>query len=345
MTVGGMNCSIAHGSGLANKTLNDQVRVIEYVDVHGVLQSVSSKDELAAAAACFGLLGIVTHITFEVRQMAYAVMKPRKIPTMLAIPPLDVSDVPEALLVNASADEIHQAVSDFEQRAQTSDCAEWSWFPYQSEVFVNTWASVSDSTGAVDGLDNESTFLHWLAGWLGGIITSTDFYADLPTRWQIQLLASTSMLVLPPTLTDQPDLTIKTAIPNAQRCMRSFEYMRVKAMELDIPIPHLPSHSPSDPLQMDWSAVRAIWWDIVRLIYANVDAPMRLTVGMKVMGDSNLIMAPQRGNKFGTVMIEIWNVTGIVPDEDWTSFCQQICDKMRTRAPEGRVRPHWGKEW
>lgn len=299
-----------------NKTINDQVRAIEYVDVNGILQTVSSRDELSAAAGCFGLLGIVTHITYEIKKTTYAVMKPRKVPTMLAIPPPDAAAVPEALQINITADQVQQALDEFEQRAQTSECAEWAWFPYQSHVHINTWSSVPEDDGAVDYPSPDQSFLHYLAGWLGGIITSTDFYADLPARWQSQILATTAMAVLPPTVTDPPDLTIKTAVPNAQHLRRDFQYMTVRAMEFDLPIPPLAQQNASDVAKPDWSVVRKVWWDIINSVYTTVDSPLRLTVEMRVMADSDIIMAPQRGNRYGTMAIEIGTIPGIVSDED-----------------------------
>ncbi|KAL1304742.1 hypothetical protein AAFC00_003685 [Neodothiora populina] len=182
ITIGGLNGSISHGSGYSHKTINDEVIDIEYVDVNGVLQVVTDDLELCAAAGCFGLLGIVTHITYEVRRTTYAVMKPRKMPTMLAIPPLDLSEVPEALQLLTTKEQVHEAVLDFEVRAETSEHAEWTWYPYQSSVLVNTWTSGLGREGAVDYIDNVQGFLQWISGWIGGVISSTDFYADIPAR-------------------------------------------------------------------------------------------------------------------------------------------------------------------
>lgn len=341
ITIGGLNGTICRGSGYSHKTINDHVRGIEYVDANGALQTVSSRDELRAAAGCFGLLGIVTHITYEVTKTTYAVMQPRKVPTMLAVPPLDRSEVPEALRVDVTDEELKAAVLDFEQKAELSDYAEWSWFPYQSRVFVNTWKTVSEKDGAVDYVAGPQTFLLWLAGWLGGVISSTDFYADIPARWQTQLIATAGMIVTPPTVVDSADLTVKTAVPNAQHFRRDYQYMRVRDVELEVPIPALQTN-PSKP---DWTFVRKVWWEIVHMVYTSAASPLRLSLEMRIMADSDLIMAPQRGNTHGTVAIEIGTVPDVVPEEEWQLFCQQVTDKLRSLAPEGRVRPHWGREW
>jgi len=104
----------------------------------------------------------------------------------------------------------------------------------------------------VDYTSHEQTFLQWLSGWIGGIISSTDFYADLPARWQTQILATSAMAVFPPTVSDPVDLTIKTAVPNAQHFRRDYQYMRVRGMELEIPIPALAT----DASKPDWTVVR-----------------------------------------------------------------------------------------
>jgi hypothetical protein len=74
VTIGGVNGPICHGAGLSHKTLSDYVRRIEYVDCNGQLQTVNDPVHIKAAAGAFGLLGVVTHITFELDAMTYAVI-------------------------------------------------------------------------------------------------------------------------------------------------------------------------------------------------------------------------------------------------------------------------------
>ena len=75
-------------------------------------------------------------------------------------------------------------------------------------------------------------------------------------------------------------------------------------MEFQIPIPALAS----DPTQPDYSIVQRAWWDIINLCYEDDDTPMRLTLELRIMGDSNIIMAPQNGNTFGTASIEVISI-------------------------------------
>ena len=58
---------------------------------------ITDPAHLRAAAGAFGLLGIVTHITYEVAAMSYAVMSPLKVDMALAISPLFRDDNSVAL--------------------------------------------------------------------------------------------------------------------------------------------------------------------------------------------------------------------------------------------------------
>ncbi|EKG17034.1 hypothetical protein MPH_05723 [Macrophomina phaseolina MS6] len=131
--------------------------------------------------------------------------------------------------------------------------------------------------------------------------------------------------------------------------------MRVRDIELQIPIPGLPS----DPSQPDFSVVQQAWWDAINLVYAPEytggsaehpnSCPMRLTLELRIMGSSNMIMAPQRGNEHGTASIEVLTVPDAAHDEEWQGFMQKMADKwMGLTDGKGKVlnvRPHWAKEW
>ncbi|THY28155.1 hypothetical protein D6D01_03971 [Aureobasidium pullulans] len=254
VTTGGIVGSMCHGSGFAHKSINDYIRSVEYVDVNGVVQSITDAKELHAALGCFGLMGIITHITYEVKKMTFAVMQPRKITA---------------------------------------------------------------------------------------VIVGTDLYPDIPARWQCQILATGNMAVLSPLTTDPEDLTIKTKLPNALHFRRGRHYARSRNMEIELPIPPLAT----DNSKPDWLTVRKAWWGAVNLVYSSANSPMRLAMDMRITGDSDIIMAPQRGNSHGTVALEIGSVTDTVTEEEWQTFCQSFVDMLTALAPEGKLRPHWGKEW
>jgi len=125
VTWGGVNGPICHGAGRTHGTVNDYVRAVEYVDANGVHRTVSDSELLKAAAGCFGLLGVVTHITFELDKMSYAVMQPVKPDIGLAIPPMSRDDIPIALMKTFSQKQYDDALRDFENRAENHYYAEW----------------------------------------------------------------------------------------------------------------------------------------------------------------------------------------------------------------------------
>ena len=154
----------SHGAGINHPTLSDLVRCIEYVDVHAKTQKVGMADPdlLKAASGCFGLLGVVTHITFECDTMSTAVMRPLKLDVIDAVPPppdLKDIDIPEPLRpkkTHAPA-ERKKAQEGFERRANEDYYAEWFWFPYSSLVWVNTWKTDSSTEDAVNYPSNVKT--------------------------------------------------------------------------------------------------------------------------------------------------------------------------------------------
>jgi len=68
---------------------------------------------------------------------------------------------------------------------------------------------------------------------------------------------------------------------------------------------------------------------------------------MRIMGDSNVIMAPQRGNSLGTCSIEILTLQDC--KEKWHPYAQELLDTwMSYEDSMGKrlnTRPHWAKEW
>lgn len=154
----------SHGAGHKTKTLSDLVDRIEYVDPNGTLQSIpsvqspnddKSKQALSVASGCFGLLGVVTHITLRLEQMSVAEMKPTIIPLFQAIPlpsdmvdklPSKLKDKYEKEYVKDHQKNEKQYIEDFERRAKEDYYAEWFWFPLHDDVWVNTWGDPIPST-------------------------------------------------------------------------------------------------------------------------------------------------------------------------------------------------------
>ena len=219
VTIGGVNAPICHGAGAEHGTISDYVRVVEYVDANGISQTISDPEHLRAAAGCFGLLGIVTHVTLELDPMTYAVMQPEKVPVAQSIPPIKKTDIPLALRTDGydkiSDNDLAVWKNDFAKRAAEDYYSEWFWFTYQKRTWVNTWKNTSDRTGLIDYPDSADVFLQWFENWMGGVVTETPFFAALPGAWQAQLLATLGMTTLPPTDGEDKKPVFKTKLPDA----------------------------------------------------------------------------------------------------------------------------------
>ena len=68
---------------------------------------------------------------------------------------------------------------------------------------------------------------------------------------------------------------------------------------------------------------------------------------MRIMGDSNIIMAPQRGNTLGTYSIEILTLQTEV--DRWQPYAQELIDIWMSYKDHDdkllNTRPHWANEW
>jgi hypothetical protein len=192
---------------------------VEYVDANGEHRTISDPRHLQAAAGHFGLLGVVTHITYELDRMRYAVLQPIKPDIGLAIPPLDRNDIPIALRKTFTDAQYAAALKDFEDRATNDYYAEWFWFTRSQQSWVNTWNPTDDKTGLVDYPSPVDTWYQWVEGWIGGVMTGSDIFQALPGRWQAELLSAFGMVALPPfgfpDFTQNKTESIKTALPNA----------------------------------------------------------------------------------------------------------------------------------
>lgn len=121
--------------------------------------------------------------------------------------------------------------------------------------------------------------------------------------------------------------------------------MRVRDLELQIPVPP----RKDDPTKGDWSVVQQAWWDAIAIVYSDPKGPMRIALEMRIVGSSDIIMASQTNNTFGTASIEVLTTMAGADDGTWAPFAQKIADKwMSYRGADGKLintRPHWAKEW
>ena len=101
-------------------------------------------------------------------------------------------------------------------------------------------------------------------------------------------------------------------------------------------------------VKRDWSIIQKAWWDAILQIEAEPSV-VRVALEMRIMGGSNITLAPQRGNHLGTCSIEVLSTLNTTPD-DWHAFCQKLANKWTsyTDPSTGRplnTRPHWCKQW
>jgi hypothetical protein len=101
-------------------------------------------------------------------------------------------------------------------------------------------------------------------------------------------------------------------------------------------------------VKRDWTIAQRAWWDAIIAMHERPSA-IRVALEMRVMGGSEILLAPQRGNRFGTCSIEVLT-TFDTATPVWHDFCQQLSDKWtsyidRSTGKRLRARPHWCKEW
>ncbi|KAM5353643.1 hypothetical protein ACJ41O_000293 [Fusarium nematophilum] len=350
ITFGGSNATICHGAGINHPTLSDLVRSIEYVDVHGQVRTVNMADAnlLKAASGCFGLLGVVTHITFECDPMSTAVMYPVKLDVIDAIPPppdMKDSDIPAPLRKPRTQKQREDALQEFERRANEDFYAEWFWFPYSSQVWVNTWKTDENTKDVVNYPSYAKTFIQVLGTSImnmgQNLMQRIDALQSRPYT-QTTFLSWLAMKNLDER--KENEKPIRTLLPNALHFQRGVQNIRVRDIEVEIPL-HAKKGTTN---QRDYTNVQRAWWDAIKACYANVDTcPMRMPLEMRIMGSSSVTLAPQRGHTLGTCAIEILTLKAVA--DMWEPFAQEVLDRwVGYEDAEGKklvVRPHWAKEW
>jgi hypothetical protein len=374
---------VSHGGGIRNPTISDLVRAMEYVDANGVLRRIdlSTPDMLRAAAGCFGLIGVVTHLVLELDPLSCALMEPRKLPVIEAIPPpadLPHSMIPAPLRPKQPLSEVRKAelLRDFETRVTTTDYAEWFWFPYSSEVWVNTWHKTLDTSNAVSYPGNAKTILQVLGTFATQIAQDASIILKLTQalpETQTKLLTWLAMKNLDDV--GPNGKKIKTWLPDALHFQRGVQNLRVRDLEVEFPLqPKAKAiengHSANgvanghtngavngnavlaakstEGTQIDVTLIQKAWWDAILACYsATKTCPQRMPLEMRIMAGSNVTLAPQRGHNLGTCAIEILTLHNVA--DIWPAYAQQVLDKWANyKDHDGNivpVRPHWAKEW
>ena len=370
--------------------MSDLVRVIEYVNANGKLCKIdmSTPGILRAAAGCFGLIGVVTHLVLEFDPMTCALMEPRKFPVIEAIPP--PPDMPESAIPGPlrpkqplTPERRAQIQRDFETRALTTDYAEWFWFPYSSEAWVNSWRKTSDLSGAVSYPSDAKTILQVfgtimvnIAQQATALLKATEFLPEVQTK-VLTWLAMKNLDDI-----GEHGEKIKTWVPDALHFQRGVQNVRVRDLEVEfalqpkastttitssigtgtgiangvLPDGHANGHlndGPTTPLkvkgkEIDFTTVQRAWWDAIITCYQSIETcPQRMPLEMRIMSSSQVTLAPQRGHELGTCSIEILTLHAVA--DIWHPYAQKVLDKWSGyKDAQGQlipVRPHWAKEW
>ena len=314
---------------------------VELVNAKGEVQIVDDPAQLEAVAGCFGLLGLVTAITLRLEPMTFAKLQPKTPRLALTIPPPDGKAPPGVDMTGVTKEAMAQAWEEFVRHCENDYYAEWFWFPYEKECWVNCWDNDGEREKAIDYPSPAEAWWQGVQNYLGELANQTIFRLT-PARTQAKLMAAMAMLTLP------KDQTIITPVIDALHFRRGIQNMRVLDMELEIPIPP----RADDPTKPDWALCQKAWWAVIDSIYTRhntlFDAPMRIAPQMRVMGGSQVTMAPQYGNTLGTCSIEV--LTNLrTSSADWLAFRQEIVDAWASyKGPDGaplNVRPHWAKQW
>lgn len=190
--------------------------------------------------------------------MSYAIMEPYKPDIGLAIPPLSRNDIPVALRKTFTDKQYAAALVDFKKRAQEDYYSEWFWFTRSQQAWVNTWNATDEKEGAVEYPSPFMTFIQWIEGWLGGVITENPIFQAFPGRWQAAILSTFGMVALPPFefvgFAQGKTETIKTSMPNALHFRRGVSFRPSQSprsldnadLQKDTKL-HRPRHGVPDP--------------------------------------------------------------------------------------------------
>ncbi|MBL7813928.1 MAG: FAD-binding oxidoreductase [Saprospiraceae bacterium] len=348
ITWGGSISAICHGAGLRHKTLSDLVYEIEYVDANGEIRTISDPYLLTAAAGCFGLLGVVTAVTLKLDKMTYTNMRPYKERLALSIPPPEGFKVPKGVdMSGITSEQTNRAWQKFVNDAENKFYSEWFWFAFQKDCWVNCWDNDGKAADSVPYPSKFNAKVQEMQEYIAELMSQSKLYQWLSPEIQTLIVASSAMYVMPHIPQNKP--AIITPITNGLHFRRGIQNWRMYDMEWEIPIPA----RADDPTKPDWTICQKAWWAVIQVFYDrynrdNKDIPMRLTMEMRIMGDSDILLAPQYGNSFGTCSIEVLTIL-TTPKDEWRDFLQEITSAWESFTDASgnplNIRPHWAKEW
>ena len=290
-------------------------------------------------------MGVVTSITLELSPMTYAEMSPMKIPTIKAVPPppdMKDEEIPKALFIPRTAEEKAQDQAAFEKHARDDFYSEWFWFPFSDYAWVNCWNDTANAHDVVSFPDDAHIFLSFVETFTMNVLQNTPLLARLVSAVDLDeaavtLISRAGMFALP----DEP---VRTYLPDALHFQRAIQNVRVRDLEVEIPL----QPRRDRPDVPDLRVAQRAWWDAILRVYAHTDTcPQRMPLEMRIMGGSDVVLAPQRGNALGTCSIEVLTLHSA--SELWVPFAQEVLDRWTSYEDAAgkrlNVRPHWAKEW
>jgi hypothetical protein len=216
---------------------------------------------------------------------------------------------------------------------------------------VNCWNVVEDGEGAVEYPSHVEVYLQWLQTVFVHMVQRFQGFLDLQHLfpWIQATILSKAGLYAMPHIENRKD-AIKTKLPNALHFRRANQNIRVRDLELEIPL------QPKKGLlkdanfddDIDWTLVQKAWWDGILGAYKFRDTcPQRMPLEMRITGPSNIIMAPFRRHNLGTCSIEVITLENM--RDVWEPYCQYMVDKwMSLKDSQGKyllTKPHWAKEF
>lgn len=341
ITIVGAILNMCHGAGWKQQTLSDLVESIEFVDGNATVQTVSDPSRIQALAGSFGVMGVVTSVVLRLVPMQYVNLHPRKLLMTVAIPPLRDS-VPILFAKSKLHDkqEEEKAQAEFERHCEEDYYCEWFWFPGQEQAWLNCFTADGDPALVEHYPSDWLALTQWVQSWVCERLLLS-FVADaIPAATQANLLGETAMRLLPEK--ESGGQPMVTYLSDALHFRKGIQNTRIRNFEMAIPIPEAGG-------KPDWTICNRAWWDALEVVDRfGEEAPLRLSLEMRITGDSRMLLAPQAQNKCGTCTIEVISTLN-VPDEVWLRFKQALLDKWAAYK-DGKddyllIRPHWAKEW
>lgn len=340
ITSAGWTQVMCHGAGISHQTVSDLCVEVEIVNCRGKLQTISDPEQMRAVSGSFGLLGVIVSHVFILDPLQLANFHPRKIPTPLAIPPVSRRDVPASAddfdFDDHSEGDLERARIKFELDAKKF-YSEWFWFPFQKNCWVNCW-DTSPPTGQRPRYPDEREVRIQNTQMALARIFEVTLLRALPPKWQAELMGFAAMKLLP------GDQTFATSVPDALHFQRGIHRLPVRDCEIEIEIPAKRDGSP------DFSIVQRAWWMGIKAVYDALPAvPMRTTLEMRIVGNSDVTLSTQRHNDCGTCSIEVLTNT-LVDDAEWAKFIEDLTARWASlnnpvTGEPLRVKPHFAKEW